>query len=71
MDLEYMVYQLKYDSVHGQFKGTIEAREGAAVPPAAVRPPFQIRACGCHLAAPPVCVCRRACAAPCVSRQAS
>merc|ERR1712051_1146421 len=27
MDLEYMVYQLKYDSVHGRFKGTIAAKE--------------------------------------------
>ncbi|KAL9139596.1 glyceraldehyde-3-phosphate dehydrogenase [Amphidinium carterae] len=26
MDLTYMVYQLKYDSVHGRFKGTIEAK---------------------------------------------
>jgi hypothetical protein len=28
MDVEYMVYQLKYDSVHGKFKGTVEARDG-------------------------------------------
>ena len=28
MDLDYMVYQLQYDSVHGRFPGTIEAREG-------------------------------------------
>merc|ERR1712060_585914 len=26
MDLKYMVYQLKYDSVHGTFPGTIETR---------------------------------------------
>jgi glyceraldehyde 3-phosphate dehydrogenase len=26
MDLEYMVYQLKYDSVHGRFPGTIAAK---------------------------------------------
>jgi len=31
MDLEYMVYQLKYDSVHGRFKGTIEAHEGKLI----------------------------------------
>jgi glyceraldehyde-3-phosphate dehydrogenase/erythrose-4-phosphate dehydrogenase len=28
MDLEYMVYQFKYDSVHGRFAGTVEARDG-------------------------------------------
>ena len=27
MDLKYMVYQLKYDSVHGKFAGTVEAKE--------------------------------------------
>jgi glyceraldehyde 3-phosphate dehydrogenase len=27
MDLKYMVYQLKYDSVHGRFAGTVEAKE--------------------------------------------
>jgi len=27
MDLKYMVYQLKYDSVHKQFKGTISCKE--------------------------------------------
>jgi len=27
MDLSYMVYQLKYDSVHGQFAGTIATKE--------------------------------------------
>jgi len=26
IDLEYMVYMLKYDTVHGQFKGTIETK---------------------------------------------
>lgn len=25
MDLKYMIYQLKYDSVHGKFKGTVKA----------------------------------------------
>jgi len=29
MDLEYMVYQLKYDSVHGQFPGTVACRRKA------------------------------------------
>ncbi len=28
IDLEYMVYMLKFDSVHGRFKGTAEARNG-------------------------------------------
>ncbi|KIL63573.1 hypothetical protein M378DRAFT_179173 [Amanita muscaria Koide BX008] len=28
IDLEYMVYMFKYDSVHGRFKGTIEAKDG-------------------------------------------
>jgi len=27
MDVDYMVYQLKYDSVHGRFKGTIAAKK--------------------------------------------
>jgi glyceraldehyde 3-phosphate dehydrogenase len=27
MDLKYMVYQLKYDSVHGRFDGTIATKE--------------------------------------------
>jgi len=26
IDVEYMVYMLKYDTVHGQFKGTVEAK---------------------------------------------
>merc|ERR1711953_959795 len=29
MDLKYMVYQLKYDSVHGKFPGTIAIKEDA------------------------------------------
>jgi len=31
MDIEYMVYMLKYDSVHGKYPGTVEAAEGALV----------------------------------------
>src|SRR3989339_527567 len=31
IDLEYMVYMLKYDSVHGRFKGTAEAKDGKFV----------------------------------------
>jgi len=28
IDLEYMVYMFKYDSVHGRFEGSVEAKEG-------------------------------------------
>jgi glyceraldehyde 3-phosphate dehydrogenase len=28
IDLEYMVYMLSYDSVHGRFKGTVEIKDG-------------------------------------------
>jgi glyceraldehyde 3-phosphate dehydrogenase len=31
MDPEYMVYLFKYDSTHGRFKGTVEAKEGKLV----------------------------------------
>lgn len=31
IDLEYMVYMLKYDSVHGRFKGQVEAKDGKLV----------------------------------------
>ena len=31
VDPEYMAYMLKYDSTHGQFKGTIEVKEGNLV----------------------------------------
>jgi glyceraldehyde 3-phosphate dehydrogenase len=31
IDLDYMVYMLKYDSVHGRFKGTAEAKDGKFV----------------------------------------
>ncbi|GHV70074.1 glyceraldehyde-3-phosphate dehydrogenase [Bacteroidia bacterium] len=31
IDVDYMVYMLKYDSIHGQFKGTAEAKDGKLV----------------------------------------
>ena len=31
MDPEYMAYMLKYDTVHGRFKGTVEAKDGNLV----------------------------------------
>jgi len=31
MDLDYMVYMFKYDSVHGSFQGTVEAADGNLV----------------------------------------
>jgi glyceraldehyde 3-phosphate dehydrogenase len=31
VDPEYMAYMLKYDSTHGQFKGTVEAKDGNLV----------------------------------------
>lgn len=31
IDLDYMTYMLKYDTVHGQFKGTIETEDGKLV----------------------------------------
>jgi len=31
IDLEYMVYMFKYDSVHGRFKGEVEAKDGKLV----------------------------------------
>src|SRR5690606_38073361 len=31
IDVEYMAYMLKYDSTHGQFKGTAEAKDGKLV----------------------------------------
>jgi len=31
MDVDYMVYQLKYDSVHGKFKGTVENVDGKLI----------------------------------------
>jgi len=31
IDLDYMVYMFKFDSVHGRFKGTIEAKDGKLI----------------------------------------
>jgi glyceraldehyde 3-phosphate dehydrogenase len=31
INLDYMVYMFKYDSVHGRFKGTIEAKDGKLI----------------------------------------
>jgi len=31
IDLEYMVYMFTYDSVHGRFKGTVEAKDGKLI----------------------------------------
>lgn len=31
IDLDYMVYMLKYDTVHGRFKGNVEAKDGKMV----------------------------------------
>ncbi len=31
IDLDYMVYMLKYDTIHGQFQGTAEAKDGKLV----------------------------------------
>jgi len=31
IDLSYMVYMFKYDSVHGRFKGTVEAKDGKLI----------------------------------------
>ncbi len=31
IDLDYMVYMTKYDTIHGQYKGTVEAKDGKLV----------------------------------------
>ena len=31
MDLDYLVYMLQYDTVHGKFKGTIENKDGKLI----------------------------------------
>ncbi|MDR3046112.1 MAG: type I glyceraldehyde-3-phosphate dehydrogenase [Bacteroidales bacterium] len=31
LDVEYMAYMLRYDTVHGQFKGTIEVKDGQLI----------------------------------------
>ena len=31
LDVDYLAYMLKYDSVHGRFDGTVEVKEGALV----------------------------------------
>jgi glyceraldehyde 3-phosphate dehydrogenase len=31
LDVEYMAYMMKYDSTHGRFKGTVEAKDGKLV----------------------------------------
>ena len=31
MDLDYMIYMLQYDTVHGRFKGTAEAKDGKMI----------------------------------------
>ena len=31
ISLDYMVYMFKYDSTHGQWKGTLEAKDGQLV----------------------------------------
>ena len=31
IDVDYMAYMLKYDSTHGQFKGTVEVKDGKLI----------------------------------------
>ena len=31
IDPDYMVYMIKYDTVHGQFDGTVEAKDGKLI----------------------------------------
>ncbi|MGL4780954.1 MAG: glyceraldehyde 3-phosphate dehydrogenase NAD-binding domain-containing protein, partial [Bacteroidales bacterium] len=31
IDVEYMAYMLRYDSVHGRFNGTVEVKDGSLV----------------------------------------
>ena len=30
LDVDYLAYMLKYDSVHGRFDGTVEVKEGVS-----------------------------------------
>jgi len=31
IDVDYMAYMLRYDTVHGQFKGTVDVKDGKLV----------------------------------------
>jgi len=42
IDLDYMVYMFRYDTVHGHFKGTVEAKDGKLVVNGRAITPFAI-----------------------------